>query len=310
MNSKPIFSSTIAKILKKLNLLKYFNLYCSINISGTKFKIPIINQLGYHLLNQSLREPWLDLIIKSAVQSKEGVFIDVGVNIGQTLLKFKSVNFNGEYIGFEPNSICAAYVKTLVKVNNFSHCQIIPVGLANNSAVLSLFMNSNEDPSASITQDFRDESFYSDSTYIPVFNGDDLINCLEIQAISVIKIDVEGAELEVIQGLQNSIRKYQPYILCEILPVYDVTTPKGIFRKKRQDLLEQIINQENYKIYRILDDGQLLYLESIEIHSNLSFCEYILIPEQKITNFLDEYHNNYKTNMIPHQLKSSQLLAR
>ena len=305
-----IVNSIALKILNKFNLLKYFNLSCNINISDTKVKIPIIDKLGYSLLNEASREPWLNHIIKSALQSKEGSFIDIGVNIGQTLVKVKSIDLDVEYIGFEPNPICSAYVKKLIAANNFLNCQVVPVGLSDEPSVLSLFMNGDEDTSASIAENFREESFYTSRTYVPVFNGDYLINQLGIKAISVIKIDIEGAELEAIRGLQETISKHQPYILCEILPVYDLDTSKGSFRKKRQDLLEQIIKQEGYQICRILHDGKLILLDSIEIHSDLFLCEYILIPEQNVANFLNKYQRKVADTTPLKKSEVPRILAR
>ena len=45
-------------------------------------------------------------ILKIVLPIENKKFIDVGVNIGQTLLKLKSVSSEIDYIGFEPNPIC------------------------------------------------------------------------------------------------------------------------------------------------------------------------------------------------------------
>ena len=41
-------------------------------------------------------------------------FIDVGVNVGQTLLKLKSISSEINYLGFEPNPNCVNYLKNLI----------------------------------------------------------------------------------------------------------------------------------------------------------------------------------------------------
>ena len=282
----------LIKILRKLKLLDYFSLLGNIKVNNTQMRIPLINGLGYDLLNAARRECWLDNIIQSALKTKKGTFIDIGVNLGQTLLKVKSTQLHNKYIGFEPNSICSTYVKKLISVNNWHNCQIIPVGLANESSVLSLFMNNDIDPSASIAQDFRDETFYSSRTYVPVFQGDYLLSQLGVNSISVIKVDVEGAELEVIQGLQESIAKYNPYILCEVLPVYNSNITQVNSRKRKQDLLENLIKESGYKIYRIMHDGKLMTIDTIGVHSDLSICEYIFVPEAHEYNFFNSYLSN------------------
>lgn len=69
---------------------------------------------------------------------------------------------------------------------------------------------------------FRDDSFYKWSKPILAMPGDDL----SIDDISVIKIDVEGSELEVLQGLIETIDKFSPFILFEVLSLYNPYTRK------------------------------------------------------------------------------------
>jgi FkbM family methyltransferase len=231
--------------------------------------------------NLHSHEAWLFNIIKESLENKPGAFIDVGVNIGQTLLKVKTINASNDYIGFEPNPTCCFYVNDLIKFNELKNCKLIPVGLSDKAAVVKLFKKSATDAAASLIEGFREQAFYSSEDYVPVFEGDYLLSLLNLEAISIIKIDVEGGEVEVIRGLRSSISKYQPYILCEILPVRDIGTELGSFRKERQDALEKILREENYKIYRILHNGEIIPLEQFEIHSDLSLCEYMFVPQKE-----------------------------
>jgi len=280
-----------SKIFKKWGLLKLINFNFTININKTKFKIPVIYQLGLNHFRDPNRELWLDDIIEKILVNKPGTFIDVGVHIGQTLLKVKSINANTDYLGFEPNQLCCFYVEELIKANNFQDCKIIPVGISKKADLLKLFMKNEDGSSSSIIEDFRDKSYYSSEKYVPVFEGDYLLKIIDIDAISIIKIDVEGAELEVIQGLTSSIKQYQPYIICEVLPVYDESTELGKLRKERQENLVNLLIQAEYKIFRIIDKGKLVPLENFEIHSDLSLCEYIFLPKNETNYFLDIYQN-------------------
>jgi len=272
-----------AKILNKLGLLNFLNIAFRVKIDQAEIKIPVIGNLGFGNLQlaDKDREPWLNKVIRSALKNQPGAFIDVGVNMGQTLLKVKSADPNQEFIGFEPNPICYYYVNKLVKINNVRNCKIIPVGLAEKPVLKKLFLQYDTDPSASLVQNFRDKSFYLSDQYVPVYDGDSIIRSSDLNSISIIKIDVEGAELEVIQGLRSSIAKYQPLILCEILPIYDENTRKGNFRKIRQNSLLKILEEEGYLVCRIYRDGKIAILDTIEIHSDLSLCEYILVSQKR-----------------------------
>ena len=275
----------VFKILNRLSLLKFLNLVYGKKYEELIVKIPILHMVGYDYINHSSRELWLNNIIGNILQVKPGCFIDIGTNIGQTLIKLKSVDRERQYYGFEPNHVCSTYMEQLIALNNWKHCQVIPVGLSDRSNILRLFSSSDTDEAASIVDNFREGSFYSSWTYVPVFEGDSILQQLEIESIAIIKIDVEGAEAEVVRGLEGSISQYRPYILCEILPVYDSTQNVGRLRKEKQDALEKIIEQCNYKMFRLMYDGRVISLDTIEDHSDISLCNYVFVPEEEIDRF-------------------------
>jgi hypothetical protein len=106
---------------------------------------------------------------------------------------------------------------------------------------------------------------------------------LEIKKIAIIKIDVEGAELEVLQSLQPVINHHRPMVIMEILPCY---TSGNTQRIDRQQKIEAILQGLGYQIIRILKKederniDQLKVLDTIGIHDNLQWCEYLLVPKE------------------------------
>jgi hypothetical protein len=53
-------------------------------------------------------------------------------------------------------------------------------------------------------------------TKVQVVRLDDLIEKLEVKQVDFVKIDVEGFESEVLDGMKRTIEKYKPIIFCEI----------------------------------------------------------------------------------------------
>lgn len=269
----------LLKVINKLNLLPYFNLMGKIKLNGVEFKIPILRKLG--IGNIYMSEPWMISLLKK-IDLKDGQFIDVGVNIGQTLLKLKSVNNEIEYIGFEPNPTCVFYSNELIAANQFKNTTIVPVGIANENGILKLnfYSSNNSDPSASIIENFRPNQAVKFRQYIPVNTIDNISDSIGIDNVKAIKIDVEGAELEVIESLKSLISKNQPVILIEILPVYSV---KNTFRIERQQKIETILNELDYVIYRVIKKDNkfdvLQQLESIGIHQDLDACDYVFMSK-------------------------------
>jgi hypothetical protein len=51
---------------------------------------------------------------------------------------------------------------------------------------------------------------------VPMVAIDDLVESGSIRPPSLVKIDVEGAELEVIEGMRRTLLKHRPVVLCEM----------------------------------------------------------------------------------------------
>lgn len=271
----------ILKIINKLKLLNYFNLLGEISLNDVTFKIPVIKKLGIE--NIYMSEPWMISLLKK-MNLKDGQFIDVGVNIGQTLLKLKSVNQEIEYIGFEPNPTCVFYSNELIEANQFKNTVIIPTGIADKNGVLKLnFYSENiSDSSASIIENFRPDQEVKSSQYIPVNTVENISDSISLKNVKAIKIDVEGAEMEVIESLKTLMKKNQPLVLIEILPVYN---SENRFRIERQEKIESILNELDYLIYRVIKENNnfksIQQIESIGIHKDLNACDYVFIPQSK-----------------------------
>ena len=266
------------KVCNRLGLLKHLRTKTTLLVNGTRFTTPLIGMLGINNLN--LSEQWMINVLEKLKPLYKGYFTDIGINIGQTLLKAYGVYGTVNYVGFEPNPTCVYYVQELVKLNKIKNCNIIPVGINDRTGVLQLhfYIDNDSDPSASIVENFRPGEVKSHSLFIPVFDHQYLQTFLPQQQNSLLKIDVEGAEPEVLQGLSGWIQSYQPVILVEILPVYESS---NVQRLERQQRLEHLMKSLNYRLFRVVktDTVYLLPLNEIGIHGNLEDCDYILCPE-------------------------------
>lgn len=270
----------ICKCLNRLGVLKYFCLVAVTEYGENNFKIPIIKGMGFS--NLYLTEIWMIELLQKLLPQGKGVFIDVGVNLGQTLLKLKSVNNDIDYVGFEPNSTCAFYVDQLINENNFSNTKVIPVGILDRNGISRIdFYGQNEtDSSASMIESFRPDQSVQKTKYVPVVDFESIRSIISLNNVSIIKIDVEGAEYEVLKSMVPIISEYRPSILIEILPVYNDT---NVLRLDRQNNIEKMMIDLNYYIYRIIKSDKdyfvsMVLILEIGIHSDLSQCDYLFSP--------------------------------
>jgi FkbM family methyltransferase len=268
----------LARVLSKLRLLPFFNGTVSISVNKKKMVIPLLGRQGYE--NLRLSEPWMTKTLLALRPLFKGHFVDVGVNVGQTLLKSQAVFDEVHYLGFEPNSSCVNYVQELVRLNGFKQITILPIAVGEKTEILRLnfFSPDKSDSSASIIENFRPNAKTDHYVYVPVYDFRLLSGFLPEKHFSILKIDVEGAEMEVLFGLKEWINVYHPLILVEILPVYNA---ENMARLNRQHKIEELLRNVHYKIARLKkkDEVHLEIIPEFGIHSLIEDCDYLLYHE-------------------------------
>ena len=276
----------------RAGLLKHFNFDLRKTLKGRSFVLPISDGIGYQNLVST--EPWAIELYKKILSNFEGSFIDVGVNNGQTILKIASINPNQSYIGFEPNPVCYNYSRKLIRKNKLTSFSLIPVGLHYENKIVELYHDTEFASGASMLSNFRvKKERYNQVQNVSVMVGDKVLEEKNISAISIIKADVEGVELEVMMGLKQSLLKFQPVVLLEILPVYNASTENGRFRKERQDKLISLMLELNYQMMLVNEKaGTLTRLHAIEVHSDMSKTNYLFVHKK----FIPKLENIFKIN--------------
>jgi FkbM family methyltransferase len=208
-------------------------------------------------------------------------FIDVGVNIGQTLIKSKDILPSIQYIGFEPNPNCLLYLNTLIDLNHFKDTTIYPCALSDKDGLidLDLYNDSLTDSSASIIHGFRSSS--KKTLKVPSFTWKSAIRDADIKP-GIIKIDVEGSENLVLRALQELISVNRPLIICEVLPVYSIENKS---RLAAQQEVEKILRSIDYCIARVNSDGTTNRISEFGVHGDLGQVNYIFYHrEQNLFN--------------------------
>src|SRR3954454_19952560 len=124
-------------------LTSYLNISVVARCHQRPIRVPLIGGIGFGNLYPG--EQWMTYVLFVLLPGRPGAFVDVGVNVGQTMIKVKAFNPDLPYIGFEPNPVCYTYSYRLIAENGFTNCTLLPVGLSNTATVASLFINSDAD---------------------------------------------------------------------------------------------------------------------------------------------------------------------
>lgn len=260
---------------------KRVNYTKTITVHKSKIRIPHTRGVSC-----SYTEPWMLEVLSHLLKNQLGAFVDVGVNLGQTLIKVKSLEPNREYYGFEPNPSCVEYSNELIVQNSFPLCTIIPAGIYTHDKILVLegYSSDPSDSSASIIPRFRDPKSVQFRKLVPVYKFDTISENAITERIGIIKIDVEGAELEVLESMRARIEKDRPIIVIEILPAYSADNKPRLDRQLR---IEQLFREIGYRFLRIGKHSssnpgkiQLVHLSNLGIYSDLELSDYVVVPEE------------------------------
>ncbi len=90
----------------------------------------MIDGIGYDHCKAKAHVEVVDFFLQQIFPRVRGTFIDVGANIGQTLLKVVTMDPNRDYLGFEVSPFCNHYLDELITINGLSRCLVVPIGLS------------------------------------------------------------------------------------------------------------------------------------------------------------------------------------
>jgi len=135
---------------------------------------------------------------------KAGVFIDVGAHVGKYTVKVaRQMADKGKVVSVEPEPGNFSALKTNIELNKLTNVYAFNVACWNKTQELSLYHSPSWGTGLSSVKEKVSNHF----TKVKGLRLDDILNNLGIDDVNLIKIDVEGAEEEVIQGARGIITK-------------------------------------------------------------------------------------------------------
>jgi FkbM family methyltransferase len=223
------------------------------------------------LVVQGYYEKYETKILSYFAETKTGSIIDIGANLGYySVILGKLLKSSDKLIAFEANPQIIEMLNKNIAINDLQEdIKIFNCALSDiNDQKLKLYIPLKAGSSAaSLNKLHPDDTNNSIEITTQRLDGITLIRDLE--SISLIKIDVEGAELNVIKGAFETIREHKPVLFVELLRKWS-----KIFGYHPNDVL--IILQElGYKVFEV--NGELKNIERID-ESTVS-TNFLLLPD-------------------------------
>lgn len=183
--------------------------------------------------------------LKHRFGKKNLVLFDVGANSGEYALMLNSFFPSSTVHAFEP--IPDMHQKIINNIRNHSGIQAHQIAFGDQKGELPIFLNQEETKLASLVT-YRGNSAEEMSIMVPVNTIDDFCTENEINHIDLLKIDVEGYELNVLRGASKMISEGKIY--CIQFEFGGTMIDSKTYFKNIYDLLN-----EHFLIHRILKHG-------------------------------------------------------
>ena len=231
MNSIQLFSLNVRKAISRFFGMQLFGPIYGGELKGYKF----LSDTYKEYFSSSYDKDSFDIVLNEIKKKPAAVIYDMGANIGYfSLLCSVSSGSKATIYAFEPIPSNMSILCRHILMNKIEN--IIPVNLAV-SDHLGLVDFSADNSSVSYT--YKQSSEYYGNRAInmkvAIINLDTLMNQFNFSMPDVLKIDVEGAEYDVLKGGVELIKKHRPKIL---LSTHDVHVP-GV-GKKCLDLITEL----------------------------------------------------------------------
>jgi FkbM family methyltransferase len=161
--------------------------------------------------------------------NESDVMIDIGANTGYYTLHLAKKNSKAKIISIEADPQTSKILEENCKLNLLSNVKIYNMAVSNKSGKLALYQSNNNSGANSIFSSYSDNS---KKVFVDSNTLDSILENEKIENIDWIKIDVEGAELSVLQGSPRTLQKTKKILI---------------------EVHEHILNQNNHKSQEILE---------------------------------------------------------
>lgn len=199
----------------------------SFEITGKNLGVELAHTSGhfYELVE-------LEFIDKN-VKVKNPVIVDVGANTGNHLVYFAKVMTAAKVIPIEFHPGAIELLKRNIFLNQLSNVDLSKLGYAVGKIPGKSTLV--EHPAGDLC---LNEVLASETGEIEILPLDELVQ----EPIDLIKIDVEGLEIDVLEGAKQILLKYQPDVIIEV-------------RRNNQRKLRDFLGTISYRIFQQFDYG-------------------------------------------------------
>jgi len=249
----------------------------TVSVNGCQLSlIPNDAGISEELLVFNSHEPFSTKVLLNNLH--EGmVCLDVGGNIGYyATLESKKIGKSGRVIVIEPSPLNFKYLTRNLQLQNQSNYELFNYACGNRDGEAQ-FLISKHSNTNRVLKDHEKPSDDMNLIKVPIIILDDFMRKKRISKLDILRMDVEGYEVEILEGAKELIRNFQPNIQIEVH-------------------LQRLGPQNTKKVLEVFRSAG--YKKTYFIPRELDFALMGKNDDMQKTN-LDELINNLEKNLLP-----------
>ena len=169
--------------------------------------------------------------------------VDIGGNIGYyAMLEARLVGPEGKVIAIEPMPDNSEQLCNNIKINGYQNIRIHKVAIGDRDGTALMYITGKSNwhslhPPVSAKGELK----------VPVSTLDSLLMPYNLASVDLVRMDLEGYEIVVIEGMKWTLEKYGPRLLVELHPLLVGTAAMEKYLRSLENLgygIEWMIEQE------------------------------------------------------------------
>lgn len=168
------------------------------------------------------------------------VAYDIGANVGFfSLIAARAVGSSGRVYSFEPVPENARLIRRNASLNTFDHIQVVEGAVAEESGTITLTLAEHPGGATLAREELQPPPDAKGEITVRAVCLDEEVEAGRLPAPDVIKIDVEGAELVVLDSMSSILRTRRPILICEVDAAEEDT-----LRARQQAIQDRLVAAE------------------------------------------------------------------
>lgn len=200
-------------------------------------------------------------------------YFDIGSNVG--LRSVFALSENRPTVLFDPNPEVSKISRQMIALNAYNNYKIEQTGVSDSEGQLSFYISSSAYMS-SFDKEHAAKDKIVGEIKIPVTTINLYLKAHPEFQPKIVKIDVEGFEINVLKGASDMLQNYKPALLIEILDTSE----------NRKTILDYLATF-NYEAYYLFNRSEHM-LEKAEASNPKQNHNYLLIADDELKKYLKD----------------------